>query len=148
LAHDSAISAKIPERGVTGFRMHKLKQEELINFMKKYPDLCISPKEIYLVLFEILSKLFPSVNKNYGSNWLRAKYFYFHTKKMLKNYRSVLDRESDSIAFLYSRVADFNKHILGKYKEAKESAEKALALNPNDPHAKKHISEAEAKLKK
>ncbi len=121
----------VNERGVTGFRMHKLKQEELINFMKKYPDLCVSPKEIYLVLFEILSKLFPSVNKNYGSNWSRAKYFYFHSKKLLKNYRSVLDRESDSIAFLYSRVADFNKHILGKYKEACQNEEIRLKISVN-----------------
>ena len=38
--------------------------------------------------------------------------------------------------------------VLGKYKEAKESAEKALALNPNCPIARENKANAAAKLKK
>ena len=48
----------VNERGVCGFRMHKLKQEELIKFMRKYPDISITLKEVYLVLFEIRSVVF------------------------------------------------------------------------------------------
>lgn len=118
----------VNEHGMTGFRMHKLKQEELLKFIHKYPDNALTSKEIYLVLLEIISRLFPSVNKNYGSNWIRAKYFYFHAKKLVKNYKSVLDRESDSVPIIYSRMADFNKHILLDAKNALNQEESRLKI--------------------